>query len=138
EWPVTNSISPAATAKLTPDRAAWPPGYCLLTLSKRRTVIAGGRAGEPPVSPLPRAATSAAGAPRRLAASVLAARRPRHQRLQAAPDPAEQRGLVAARIGGRLRRRRGLPRRAVRGLLGACGFAALERTAATTTPALAR
>src|SRR5690606_19966491 len=43
-----------------------------------------------------------------------------------------------ARIGGRLRRRRGLPRRAVRGLLGSRGFAALERTAATTTPALAR
>src|SRR5690606_22599102 len=61
-----------------------------------------------------------------------------HQRLQAAPDPAEQRGLVAARIGGRLRRRRGLLRRAVRGRLGSRGFAALERTAATTTPALAR
>src|SRR6478672_6755520 len=43
EWPVTNSISPASTAKLTSDRAVCPPGYCLLTLSKRRTVIAGDR-----------------------------------------------------------------------------------------------
>src|SRR3546814_8906382 len=43
EWPVTNSISPAPTSKLTSDRATWPPGYCLLTLSKRRTLI--GRPG---------------------------------------------------------------------------------------------
>src|SRR3546814_10467389 len=41
EWPVTNSISPAPTSKLTSDSATWPPGYCLLTLSKRRTLIEG-------------------------------------------------------------------------------------------------
>src|SRR5690606_23195390 len=40
EWPVTNSISPCATSKLTSASASWPPGYCLLTLSNRRTLIA--------------------------------------------------------------------------------------------------
>ena len=39
EWPVTNSISPGCTSKLTSDSATWPPGYCLLTLSKRSTLI---------------------------------------------------------------------------------------------------
>src|SRR5690606_29746328 len=39
EWPVMKSISPSPTSKLTSESAAWPPGYCLLTLSKRRTLI---------------------------------------------------------------------------------------------------
>ena len=39
EWPVTNSISPGATSKLTSLKASCPPWYRLLTLSKRRTLM---------------------------------------------------------------------------------------------------
>src|SRR3546814_1905313 len=104
ESPVTNSISPAPTSKLTSDSATWPPGYCLLTLSKRRTLMGPGfgsrdgglrkaKASSP--DPPSRPGTS------RPRPSVLRVRRPRPQLLQAAADARAQRGLLVLRRGGR-------------------------------------
>src|SRR3546814_4222651 len=82
----------------------WPPGYCLLTLSKRRTLMGPGfgsrdgglrkaKASSP--DPPSRPGTS------RPRPSVLRVRRPRHQLLQAAADARDQRGLLVLRRGSR-------------------------------------
>src|SRR5688572_4296623 len=129
ECPVTNSISPGATAKLTSASATCPPGYCLLTLSKRRTDMGVRRN---------RWAKARSITERR---SVLRARRARDQRLQALRDAREQRGT---HVGGRTgvaggRRRRALRRRGLGGhALHLQRVGAFDATAATAAAALAR
>src|SRR3546814_5499371 len=124
EWPVTNSISPAPTSKLTSDSATWPPGYCLLTLSKRRTLMGPGfgfgvgirkakaSSPDPPSRPdshslagRSRIARAGIGESERLGVripdpcvSVLRVRRPRHQLLQAAADARDQRDRKSTRL----------------------------------------
>src|SRR5690606_34156112 len=88
EWPVTNSISPAWTSKLTSLRAACPPGYCLLTLSKRRTAMPGFYRGA--------------------AARLVSRTRPAtDQRLEPATDPRQQRRTRRGRRLGFATRLRG-------------------------------
>src|SRR5690606_5710521 len=112
EWPVTNSISPAWTSKLTSLRAACPPGYCLLTLSKRRTAMPGFYRGA--------------------AVRLVPGTRPAtDQRLEPATDPRQQRRPgrgcrfgFAPRLGGRRRMAAVAARRiALRGLGGLRGAA---------------
>src|SRR5690606_8038208 len=128
-WPVTNSISPAWTSKLTSLRAACPPGYCLLTLSKRRTAMPGFYRG----------------AAVRL---VPGTRSTADQRLQSATDPRQQRRLgrrrrldIAPRLGGRGRMAAVAAWRiALRGLGGLRGaaLAAFHAFAAAAPATLAR
>src|SRR5690606_9181567 len=123
----TNSISPSATSKLTSTSALWPPGYCLLTFSNRRTLMPAimsdsGR-------PCPRR-----GRPGRRSAAG-------DQRAQPAAQAGQERS-AAPRV--RLRRRRGLaPARRGAGLGvvvavagGLCG--GVHRLATAGAAALAR
>src|SRR5690606_27291665 len=128
EWPVTNSISPAWTSKLTSLRAACPPGYCLLTLSKRRTAMPGFYRGA--------------------ALRLVPGRRPAtDQRLESATDPRQQRRPgrgrrlgFAPRLGCRRRMAAAATRIALRGLgsLRGVALAAFDALAAATPAALAR
>src|SRR5690606_832560 len=116
ECPVTNSISPARTSKLTSLRAACPPGYCLLTLSKRRTAMPGFYRGA--------------------AVRLVPGTRPAtDQRLETATDPRQQR-----RPGRGGRMGAAATRLALRGLGGLRGaaLAAFHALAATTPATLAR
>src|SRR5690606_36414453 len=146
EWPVRNSISPAPTSKLTSRSACWPPLYCLLTLSKRRTLIAH-------LSKTMTPSIGGSGGDGYRDASVLRIGSAGHHRLQAALDPAEQAGLLATlcvgRIGDRLRlvgRDLGglaAAGRAARGLrlrrlAGGVVASALDLAAAAATTTLAR
>src|SRR5690606_5361323 len=128
EWPVTNSISPAWTSKLTSLRAACPPGYCLLTLSKRRTAMPGFYRGA--------------------ALRLVPGRRPAtDERLESATDPRQQRRPgrgrrlgFAPRLGCRRRMAAAATRIALRGLGSLLGvaLAAFDALAAATPAALAR
>src|SRR5690606_23644707 len=164
EWPVRNSISPAATSKLTSASATRTPEYCLLTLSKRRTAMArsiaelalaapGRRARFPRLAAVRATArtdrANAAGANRRRAAwSGLSLRRARHRLAQARADARHQRRRLRRRRFGRARRgllARGarLARRGLASLrLAAVGvgrrLGAVHALAATAATALAR
>src|SRR5690606_38777816 len=147
EWPVRNSISPAATCKLTSASATLPPEYGLLTLSKGRTARArsiaelalaapGRRARSPRLAAVRATArtdrANAAGANRRRAAwSVLSLRRARHQLAQARADARHQRRRLRRRFG---RARRGLLARGAR--LARRGLASLRLAAVGVGPPL--